>query len=432
MKENLTPNGSQNKDNSMPWIAIIVCFIFFWPLGLVLLISKLVQQEKAQRPNQAHRPPQAGARPGAANRPGAQTGPAYRPGPAQRPGPNQRPGPARYETAAPPHGAANTAQSAPHATTARPRGAEKKSAQAAPAGGGRAAFLTTLGVVLSFVGAFFVALAAVLAQNPIELPGAVSLFVIGGFSLGGGVTSFVYGNRWSRRMRQYKRICAVIGKRDVISVYELGRALGRPADEIREQLLDLIDRGFFGESAYFDYELMSFVRSYEAAEALRQKAAEARVDFSSGEADGASRTTNYVAIVNDMHELRYSLTDDAIAQRFDRIIDLTVKIFLVLEEHPEKAEQCRRFTTYYLPTTLKLLRSYGALEARGLDNVNTTKQDIIRVLDNLIDGFQQQHDRLFSGEKLDLRTDIQVLENMLRRDGLTGDEFGQPMPGGGV
>ncbi|NLM83169.1 MAG: hypothetical protein GX189_00455 [Clostridiales bacterium] len=405
MNENYTPNGPPKKDNSPPWIAIIICFIFFWPLGLILLISKLLNMDKAQRAGQPRVTQQSAPNRAAQSRAQA----AQAPRPAYRPAAPQRPAPPRQQAKAP-----------------------QKAGSQAPAQypvRSRAALYTSLGVVISFVSVFLLAAAALLAQNPRELPGAVALFVIGGFGVGGSVASFIFGSRWSRRTRRYKRFSAVIGKRDVISVYELGRALGLPADEAREQLVDLIDSGFFGEGAYFDYELMSFVSSYEAAEAMRKKAAQARADSSD---DGAARTTNYVAIVNDMHELRYSLTDELIAQRFDRIIDLTVKIFLVLEEHPEKAEQCRRFTTYYLPTTLKLLRSYSALEARGLDDDKSTKQDILRVLDNLIEGFEQQYDRLFSGEKLDLRADIQVLENMLRRDGLTGDEFGQSMPGGCV
>jgi hypothetical protein len=420
MNENYKPTGPQKKDDSPPWIAIIICFIFFWPLGLVLLISKLLQMDKAQRAGQTRPQQQVHARPNAAPNRAAQPGQApvqaapqaqaYRPAAAQNTV-------SRQQAAAAPFGARASwnAKPAPNAKSVH----------------GRTGMYTALGFVGSFLGAFLLALAAILVQNPLELPGAVAFFILSGFSLAGGVTSFIFGRRWSRRARLYKRFCAVIGKRDVISVYELGRALGLPPDEACEQLVDLIDCGYFGEGAYFDYELMSFVSSYEAAEAMRKKAAEARADVS-GEADGAARTRNYVAIVNDMHELRYTMTDEHIAQRFDRIIDLTVKIFLVLEEHPEKAEQCRRFTTYYLPTTLKLLRSYSALESRGLDDDRTTKQDILRVLDNLIEGFEQQHDRLFSGEKLDLRADIQVLENMLRRDGLTGDEFDQAMPGGGV
>ena len=79
--------------------------------------------------------------------------------------------------------------------------------------------------------------------------------------------------------------------------------------------------------------------------------------------------------------------------------------------------------SYYLPTTLKLLRTYSSLERQGIegDNIDAAKEDIERILDTLVKGFAGQLDRLFQNEVIDISTDIEVLETMMKRDDLTGE-----------
>ena len=42
-----------------------------------------------------------------------------------------------------------------------------------------------------------------------------------------------------------------------------------------------------------------------------------------------------------------------------------------------------------------------------------------RILNTLITGFEQQLDHLFMSDKLDISSDIDVLENLMQQDGLT-------------
>lgn len=407
-ENNFSPKRNQNQDDVGSWIVIVILLFVFPPLGLGLLVDKIVQLHRkgAFRSSWRQEP---GARPDtASSRPGAQ---------------------ARTAPGSGPHAAWRPSYG-PHAGQAGPSAAPPQSRgfagfMAARRAKNRSTWLTIQGSITAFLAAMF--LAGGLIRRPLEMPGAVALLVLCVFSAVGSVLSFVSAGRWSRRLKRYKRFAAVIGGRQAISLPELSRTLGLPPAEAQEQLLDLIDGGFFGDAAYIDWELDSFVTSYEAAQALRRSKAQ---ENRGAETGGAG----YADIISDMYRLRGSLTDAQVAQRFDRIIDLTTKIFLALEKNPEKAERCRRFTSYYLPTTLKLLRSYASLESHGFggEGAQAARQDILRVLDSLCEGFQQQLDRLFSDERLDLRTEIQVLENMLRRDGLSGDEFGQTFPGGGV
>ena len=98
------------------------------------------------------------------------------------------------------------------------------------------------------------------------------------------------------------------------------------------------------------------------------------------------------------------------------------EVFALAEADPGKEDQLRKFTSYYLPTALKLLHTYAQLDGQGVDgeNITKTKQSIERSLDLLVTAFENQLDKLFQSDALDVSADIAALEGMLNLDGLSG------------
>ena len=127
----------------------------------------------------------------------------------------------------------------------------------------------------------------------------------------------------------------------------------------------------------------------------------------------------FVKIRND------EIEDEQISRKLDRIEGLTRSIFDYVDEHPDKIGRIKNFTGYYLPTTMKILNAYAQFEKQEVAGANITgaMQDIEEILDTLVKAFENQLDSLFMDEALDVSTDITVLENMLRREGLTGSGF---------
>ena len=128
-------------------------------------------------------------------------------------------------------------------------------------------------------------------------------------------------------------------------------------------------------------------------------------------------------IIEKIRELDEAILDEEVSAKIRRIQDLTDRILAVVEANPQKKPQIRTFMNYYLPTTLKLLKSYSEFEAQGIagDTIAQTKASISAILDNLVKGYEQQLDQLFQSEAMDISSDIQVLESMMRRDGLAGE-----------
>ena len=97
------------------------------------------------------------------------------------------------------------------------------------------------------------------------------------------------------------------------------------------------------------------------------------------------------------------------------------------EDVVAQAGGVHKFMNYYLPTTQKLLDSYADFEEAGVSgkNLYQAKDKIARTMDNIVAGFEQQLDRLYQSEAMDIDSDIRVMETMLRRDrGTVEDDFG--------
>ena len=126
-------------------------------------------------------------------------------------------------------------------------------------------------------------------------------------------------------------------------------------------------------------------------------------------------------VLHRIRKLNDDIADEAVSEKIDRIEAVTASIFKAVEERPERAEAARRFMNYYLPTTLRLLESYRLMEGQSFqgENIQTARRRIEEVLGKLVSATEQQQDKLFSAEALDVKAEIHVLETMMASDGLT-------------
>lgn len=129
--------------------------------------------------------------------------------------------------------------------------------------------------------------------------------------------------------------------------------------------------------------------------------------------------------VLEMKRIKASITDAEVKSKIDRLTDLTDKIFKDLLEDPGDYKIIKRFSNYFLPTTIKLLNAYDRMGEINIDgeNIRATKQRITDILDTTVTAYEKQYDALFANQALDIETDIIVLEKMLKKEGLSGSDF---------
>ena len=92
-----------------------------------------------------------------------------------------------------------------------------------------------------------------------------------------------------------------------------------------------------------------------------------------------------------------------------------------VHNHPEQLGRVRRFREYYLPTTRKLLDTAQGLGDTDTANAAEIRRDITGILHTLNQAYAKLYDTLLQDVSMDVSTEIDTLETMLRQDGLTHD-----------
>lgn len=119
-----------------------------------------------------------------------------------------------------------------------------------------------------------------------------------------------------------------------------------------------------------------------------------------------------------------AIPDENVSECIERMAKASEGIFDYIAQNPSKAPQIRKFMNYYLPTTLKLLESYQRLDGQTVkgENIQSTLDDIDRIMHTIATAFENQLDSLFSDEALDISADISVFEAMLQQEGFAAEE----------
>ena len=125
-----------------------------------------------------------------------------------------------------------------------------------------------------------------------------------------------------------------------------------------------------------------------------------------------------------MGRLYSSIQSPEVRERINELMRISDKIIQDAVDDPSDVPEIRKFLDYYLPTTIKLLNAYDRMSGQGIEGENLTKSmnSIEEMLDTAVDAFKKQLDSLFEDQALDIETDISVMNRMLEREGLTGDD----------
>ena len=226
---------------------------------------------------------------------------------------------------------------------------------------------------------------------------------------GVGLVLLLVGAARNKKSRRFRKYLALIGRQEAVSVQMLAQAMPVPVHQACDDLQEMLDRGFL-PVGYLD---MSVGRLILSDEGLQEKAEpEPEPERTPAEDE---RILAQIRAVND------AIEDEEMSRKIERIEEITRKIFSYQKKKPEKAGQLRTFLNYYLPTTLKILNAYAQMEEQGVEGANITaaKERIEGMMDKVVEGFEKQLDRLFENEAMDITTDVQVLEQMLEKDGLS-------------
>ena len=137
----------------------------------------------------------------------------------------------------------------------------------------------------------------------------------------------------------------------------------------------------------------------------------------SGRFDIGQTQREYLEKLRDTYE---KIENENVRNHVKSISELSKSIFEYVSDKPERVNEIRKFTAYYLPTAIKILDAYDRMEEQSVKGTNITQtlESIEKALAKMEKAFEAQLDSLYSAEKLDIETDIEVMEAMLAQEGI--------------
>ena len=383
------PPKKNNNNDLGSWILIAVMFAVAWPVGLILLLSKLSEGGGRKMRQQAREAWQRTA--------------------------------AGSAEAKPAQARASAAKNTVRKVTETPNYSDKG-----------AKTMKIIGAVVAILGAFFL----VQQVDYFELRYAIKwhdwmdllrqVFYPMGM-MAGGVSLLLGSGAMKRRQRRFATYLRTAGQKAAVPLDYLARAADVSRKRVEKDVNLMLEKGMWGDEAYIDLGSGMLFKSQEAATAYFDAAHRAKAEQEQPRQPAAAAPEGYAAILAQIRDLNDRIADERLSAQMDRMEQVAGRIFRLIEEDENKRAAAGTFLSYYLPTTLKLLENYAAFEEAGVsgENLSQAKAKIEKTMDSIVAGFEHQLDELYRTDAMDIDSDIRVMETMLRRDTASvADDFG--------
>ncbi len=236
----------------------------------------------------------------------------------------------------------------------------------------------------------------------------------------GGALMYI-GRQKTKKARKYREYFAIIGNRNAVSLRQLSNATGTEFQNLCDDLTVLLEKGAFGPNAYLDLSTQHLILNADGAREVESRARASAQAAAEAAAQRDKEEDPSAALLKEIRRVNDEISDPRLSAQIDRIEEITRQILQHQKNHPEKAPQLHSFLSYYLPTTLKILNAYGEMEKQSIQgrNITETRLRIEKMMDKVVCGFEAQLDQLYAGDRMDITSDISVLEQMMAQDGLT-------------
>lgn len=115
-----------------------------------------------------------------------------------------------------------------------------------------------------------------------------------------------------------------------------------------------------------------------------------------------------------------NINNPLVREKIGRIVDVIKRIFTNFEKDPKDIKQAKQFLSYYLDTSIKIVKKYRDLSAQNVRSpeIAATLSKAELMLDSIEKAFEKQHARLLRDDVMDLDTEIETLEKTFNAEDL--------------
>lgn len=252
-----------------------------------------------------------------------------------------------------------------------------------------------------------------------EVIGLISLLFLLGVT-----AAFAFTARWAfgqpARRARLRRYLTAMGSDRSAPLQRMAEAVRRPVNFVRKDLDRMIRQGWLPDAFLDDDDDVFFISAAEYRTLQRRQEAAARAEAAPAGANELAELMQqcsdfdfllgeHIASMTDQPELRDSLLHMRVT---------AADIQNWVKAHPASAGKVRKFARYYMPTTLKLLRTYADVKDQQGQAAGNIRQEIGSILATLNTAFDNLRNDLLTDTALDISSEISAMQTMLAQDGL--------------
>ncbi|WP_308652837.1 5-bromo-4-chloroindolyl phosphate hydrolysis family protein [uncultured Anaerococcus sp.] len=286
------------------------------------------------------------------------------------------------------------------------------------------------------IGAIFVGMTLfAIGMDGIDSPGLGSN-ILGLTILAGAVAAPVFmwklSNHYKRLAINYSRYRRELGNSTIISIRDLASAVSQTEEETIKDLLYFMKQNYFKQArivendSIFILDIPTFklykenlgkIPSYE------KEKIEPAEDFDAQKASDI--LTNCGQILMDMEDRSRKIQSPSFRADLSPLFENIRDILNILEKYPEKAIALNKFNDFYMPTAAKLVESYQEFEQIDTNDPKILKSmvEIDGSIKTIAEAFDKIKVDLISDRAMDIKTDIDTINLVLKQEGLVEGDF---------
>lgn len=159
---------------------------------------------------------------------------------------------------------------------------------------------------------------------------------------------------------------------------------------------------------------------FAAARFCPDRVVRREVPYATGSADTDAMLEGIAQNLDALRRLNDDIPDPALSAAMDRMERAGRSIVQAVDKTPDKAAQVNRFARYYLPEVVKIMGAYAQMEKGGVKGENAAQilREVRANAETMATAFENQLDALYSAEAMDISTDIEVLDGILKSQNL--------------
>lgn len=250
-------------------------------------------------------------------------------------------------------------------------------------------------------------------------------------------------DKYKRLSNNYVRFLRELGDNTVISIRDLASGVAQSEEQTRKDILYMMKKNYFKQARIvengkiFILDIPTFKLYKEKLDKLPSYRENLTSDTSPMDESLSPEDINRqkanelikesILSLDKISETKNDIKDASFREDVDHLLGNSEDILKIIEKYPDKATYIGKFSTYYLPTSLKLVESYKDFELVNSNDSRILKSmaEIAESIRTISEAFNKMKIDLLDDRAMDVKTEIDTINLLLKQEGLTKDDWSE-------